>query len=567
MGMTRNARVFEGATSVATGVAWNVDEEEVMSGNERFQKRMRRRVISVAVGLAAAAGAPAVFAQAHSCVAMQSINLPNVVITGVSEQPLPNAATPAAVYCQVDGFILTPGVNGEIGNQVKFRAALPEQGWNGKFLMEGNGAHAGVLPGFSALNRGYAEIGTDTGHTGVAFGNVSAGYDARWAAYSATRQLDFAYRAVHLTAQTGKQFVQAFYSQAPAHSYFNGCSLGGRQAWTEAQRYPTDFDGILAGDAFNNYNVAKMELNWNQQQQLRSSDTYVTQQKLINVGHATAAACDALDGLVDGLIDDPRKCSFDPATLQCPAGNSGSRCLTPGQVDTMKKLYQGARTSSGQQITPGFVPGGEDTAGTADTWLAASSPVVVNSNGTLSYGTTSASEFQSQDQFFTYLAWWPTIPNYDWRSFNFDTDPQKLTYSASTYSAIDTNLVPFMSNGGKLIAYHGWSDWAITPLLSIDYWSKVQAAMGDTSQYYRLFMVPGMGHCGGGPGPNSADYLTALEKWVENGQAPASIVATHTNSAGVADRTRPLCPYPQVARYKGTGSIDEAGNFSCVNPS
>ena len=248
------------------------------------------------------------------------------------------------------------------------------------------------------------------------------------------------------------------------------------------------------------------------------------------------------------------------------------RCLTAGQVETLKMVYQGARTSSGTQLTPGYVPGGEDTAGTTDSWLT-SPTTITNANGTLSYGSTAASEFTSQDQFFTYLAWWPSIPAYNWRTFNFDTDPQKLTYSEATYSAINTNMLPFVSNGGKLIAYHGWSDWAISPLLSIDWWNKEQAAMGDTSQYYRLFMVPGMGHCGGGPGPNQADYLTALENWVEKGVAPDSIIATHSSTsaqpgtAGSADRTRPLCPYPKVARYKGTGSIDDATNFSCVNPS
>ena len=183
-----------------------------------------------------------------------------------------------------------------------------------------------------------------------------------------------------------------------------------------------------------------------------------------------------------------------------------------------------------------------------------------------------AAEFASQDQFLTYLAWWPSISNYNWRSFNFDTDPQKMGYSEATYSAVDPNLVPFMSNGGKLIAYHGWSDWAISPLNSINWFNKVQGAMGDTSQFYRLFMVPGMGHCGGGPGPNQVDYLTALENWVEKGIAPDSLTAaavstsTQPGTTGTAYRTRPLCVYPKVARYKGTGSIDDAANFSCVNP-
>lgn len=525
---------------------------------------VHRTALSLGVGLALAGAAS--LAEAYSCLAMTQVSIANVTITSATDQPMPNASGPLDNYCQVDGYILTPGLNGEVDNQVRFRVALPEKIWNGKLLVEGNGAHAGAIPGFSALGRGYAEAGTDTGHVGSTFGNMTvATYDGRWAGHSATRQADFGYRAVHATTDVAKALVGAFYTQAPMRSYFNGCSLGGRQAWMEIQRYPQDFDGVLAGASFNNYSVAKMELNWNQRWQLRDANHYVPQTKLINVGHASVAACDAIDGVVDGLIDDPRKCNFDPAALLCTSGDS-PRCLSSGQVETMKMVYQGARTSGGSSITPGFMPGGEDTAGTADVWLSSSTPVVKNADGTLSYGASPANEFLSQDQFFTFMAWGPSISDYNWRSFNFDTDPQNMGYTEATYSAMNTNLVPFMSNGGKVIAYHGWSDWAISPLLSIDWYTRVQNAMGDTSQFYRLFMVPGMGHCGGGPGPNSADYLTALENWVEKGIAPDSIVATHTTSTGVVDRTRPLCTYPKVARYKGTGGFDDAANFACVNP-
>jgi len=318
----------------------------------------RRAALGAAAAVAVGCAAPAALAQVqpYSCTALRSVSLPNVVIKATTEVALPSPQKPSDTYCQVDGVIVTDGLNGEPSNGVVFRVALPTKSWNGKLLVEGNGAHGGALPGFSGLARGYAQAGTDTGHTGTAFGNVYVDtYDGRWAFNSMTKQADFGYRAVHATTDTAKALVAIFYGQAPARSYFNGCSLGGRQAWVEAQRYPKDFDGILAGAAFNDYNVAKMELNWNQRWQLKDAAHYLPQSKFVYVGHAVTAACDAKDGVVDGLIEDPRKCGFDPASMQCSSSDT-TFCLSAGQVETLKMIYQGARTSSGQQVTPGWLP-------------------------------------------------------------------------------------------------------------------------------------------------------------------------------------------------------------------
>ena len=443
-------------------------------------------------------------------------------------------------FCRVIGFV-KPEVN--------FEVWLPAN-WNRKFLMVGNGGLAGTIS-YSAmvapLQRGYATTSTDTGHV--------ADNDGHWAEGHMERVIDFAHRSVHVTAQAGKAITQSFYGRPPEHSYFDGCSQGGQQALMETQRYPNDFDGIIAGDPANYPTHLYMGGHlWITQALQNDPDGYIPSSKLPMIGDAVYAACDALDGIKDGIINDPRKCHFDPSTLSCKGVDAPS-CLTAAQVETVKKIYQGARTGDGQQIFPGIMPGGEAGQGGWTTWITSTAP---GRGAHTTLGT----------PFFRYIAF--EDPNWDFRSFRWDKTQgidSDVDFVDAKLGPIFNNMSPdltaFKSHGGKLIQYHGWADPDISPLNSINYYQSVTEKMGDAKSFYRLFMVPGMFHCNGGPGPNSFDTISALEQWAEHGAAPDRIVAS---GGAVKDRTRPLCPYPQEAQYKGSGSTDKQESFTCAPP-
>ena len=489
----------------------------------------------------------------QSCDKLAQLALPDVTITAAASVAAGPFALPGGrgaarspvmpSFCRVVGFV-RPEVN--------FEVWLPAN-WNRKFLMVGNGGLAGTI-GFAAmvapLQRGYATASTDTGHV--------SDNDGHWAQGHMERVIDFAHRGVHVTTEAGKAITQAFYGSAPVHSYFSGCSQGGQEALTEVQRYPKDYDGVIAGDPANNWTHLEMGAHlWITQALGNDPAGYIPATKTQMIGAAVYAACDALDGIKDGIINDPRACHFDPSALLCKAGDAAD-CLTGAQVDTVKKIYQGARTSGGQQIFPGIMPGSETGQGGWSTWITGTAP------GTGSHTTLG-------NPFFRYVVF--EDPNWDFRTFRFDKVPgfdSDVEFTDDKLASIFNNMNPdisaFQANGGKLIQYHGWSDPDISPLNSVNYYFSVNEKMGDPKSFYRLFMVPGMFHCNGGPGPNTFDTISALEQWVEHGAAPDRMVASHS-TGGSVDRTRPLCPYPQEAQWKGTGSTDQAENFACALPS
>jgi feruloyl esterase len=415
----------------------------------------------------------------------------------------------------------------------------------------GNGGLAGTIS-YSAmvkpLQQGYATSSTDTGHV-----NAGSG-DATWALGHYERIVNFADRATHLMTEADKVILAAFYGNAPAHSYFSGCSQGGHEALIEAQRYPNDYDGIIAGDPANYWTHHYVGGHfW--PAIATEGDAYIPAAKVPLLADAVNAACDALDGVKDGVLTDPRRCHFDPATLLC-TGPDTSGCLTAAQVGAVVKIWAGLKTKDGRQVWPGLVPGGETGPGGWQNWITGAAP---GRSGHLNLGL----------PFFRFMLF--DDPNWDYRTFRFeaadgfDSDIEYLDSKLGLiFNAIDPDLTAFRSRGGKLIQYHGWSDPDITPLNSINYYESVRSRMGpDTSAFYRLYMVPGMQHCSGGPGATTFDMVAPLDRWVTQAAAPESITASRMEKGAVV-RTRPLCPYPQEAIWKGSGSTDEAANFVCA---
>lgn len=424
-------------------------------------------------------------------------------------------------------------------SDIRIEVWLPASGWNGKFQAVGNGGFSGTI-GYAALavalTRGYAAASTDTGHVGGG---------ARWAFGHPEKVIDFGWRAVHEMTVTAKKIVASHYDAPLRLSYFNGCSAGGRQAMQAAQRFPADFDGIIAGAP---------GLDWTSRAaravqvaqvlgQHESARLLAPQRQLLH--RAAVQACDALDGVKDGLLADPKRCTFDPGTLQCTASNANG-CLTSAQIETARLIYSDARNPQSKRDITGLARGSE--------------------LGWTDMGWTESARATGLDQF-RFIVYGD--PGWDIQKFNFDRDIVRAEAAdADTINALDPNLKPFLDRGGKLIQYHGWSDPQISPFNSVQYYTRVRDALGGADKIsggYRLFMAPGMGHCRGGEGPNTFDMVAALEAWVERGQAPTQIPASHATN-GVVDRTRPLCPYPQIAAYIGSGSIDEAANFECRAP-
>ena len=414
---------------------------------------------------------------------------------------------------------------------------LPEPAsWNGKFQMVGNGGWAGVISYAAmatAVQEGYATASTDTGHKG---GNALFAID------HPEKLTDFAYRAVHETVVAAKAAITKFYDRGPRLSYWNGCSTGGRQGLMSAQRYPEDFDAILAG-APANYQTHLH--TWDlavSTPVLRDPSAAVPAAKLDLVTRAVINACDAKDGVADGLLNEPTKCTFDVASLECKAGDAES-CLTAPQVAAIKRVYEPVKTKSGQVVFPGKVPGAESGF---NAYVGGQNAPPI-----------SAGSFQ--------VAY--NNANWDWKTFDIEKDlPLVDQKVGQIVNAINPDLSKFKARGGKLLMYHGWNDTAISPGNAIDYYTSVQKKMGGRQDdFIRLFMAPGMNHCGGGPGPNQVNWMAALERWREAGTAPDRIDAVRIANNRV-EMSRPLCPYPQVAVYSGKGSTNDAGNFACKQP-
>jgi feruloyl esterase len=449
-------------------------------------------------------------------------------------------------------------------SEINFEVWLPLEGWNGRYQQSGNVGWAGAVP-VAALQRasekGYAAAGTDDGHP------RGAG-DAAWAIGHPEKLIDFGHRAVHVTSVHAKTIIKAFYGREAAKSYFVGCSDGGREALMEAQRYPEDFDGIIAGAPAYDWSNHFAGFVWNEQTLVESP---IPPAKLPAIQKAAVAACDAIDGVTDGLIDDPRNCRFDPSVLLCTAGES-DECLNSGQLTTLTRIYAGPRNPrTGKQIYPGYPPGTEAVPGSWTNWMISTSQA-------------RPAQFNFGNSFFGQAVF--ENPKWDFRTLDFDADVDYAYKKAGVHlNSSNPDLRSFRANGGKMISYHGWGDGAISGFSSINYYDNVLSffarypdararANAPVQDFFRLFMVPGMGHCAGGIGPNrfgntanspadpEHNIIAALERWVEQGVAPEKIIAT-----GDAPKpfTRPLCPYPQTVKYKGTGDPNDAANFSCVN--
>lgn len=484
-----------------------------------------------------------------ACTQLRGVTLPNATIKSVTlvaagpmsipgaAQPqggVPGQAPPPApilpAHCRV-AAVLTP--TGD--SHIEMELWLPVDRWNGKFQAVGNGGWAGSIsyPALAlALQEGYATASTDTGHQG---GNALFAID------HPEKLVDYAHRAVHEMAVQSKTLIAAYYSRAPQLSYWNGCSTGGRQGLTAALKYPGDFDAIIAGAPANNsVNMHASDISV-ALAGLKDPAAIVPPDKLALVNRAAVAACDANDGIVDGLINDPRSCTVNVAALQCQAGSTDN-CLTPPQVAAVQRMYQPTTMANGEVVYPGKEAGGEP--GWAPFLGGNLFPVPV---GTFQIAYNNA-------------AWDP-------KTFDIDRDLQVARAKVSPIiDALDPDLSAFKARGGKVLMYHGWNDNLIPPRNSINYFSRVTETMaGNDGDFIRLFMVPGLNHCAGGVGPNQINWMGALERWREQGAAPERIEAIRIAGNRV-DMTRPLCPYPQVAVHSGKGSTNDAANFSCKSP-
>lgn len=464
----------------------------------------------------------------------------NTTITAVTAVP---ADDELPAYCRVEGFVDT---------EIAFELRLPDP-WNEKFLFLGSGGLAGVDPaeqfGGAAgnLQSGYAVVASDTGHRGEMTGDLTSPvYDASWAYANTERQINWAHRSTHVVAEAAKAIIEAHYGQPQRFSYFSGCSGGGRQAAMVAQRYPEDFDGVVAGAPW--LRVTRQIMGWTSIVQTLA-EAPVPPAKLPVIADAVIAACDADDGLEDGQVTDPRRCGFDPRTLACGSGD-GPDCLTESELASVEAIYAGPSTSEGEKLFFGLVPGGEDLL-----WPSA---IVHTETG----GPGQLLGFLP-DQFLRYFVFGP---DYDLLTFDFDLDPWLLEPAADLFN-VKPDLKAFRAAGGKMLMWHGWNDPRLSPWDSIRYRKDVIRELRRSPRvvddFFRLFMAPGVGHCGSGDAPNRLDPLAALEDWVENGNAPERILASQVDEEGETVRTRPLCAYPKLAVYTGDGSIDDAGNFIC----
>lgn len=515
-------------------------------------KRASLLVCSLVVIAAFAMMASAASAQ-ESCDNLKSLKIQNVTIVAAetygSEHaltiPIPASPFAAAGNLKIVGPLcrVTAYATPTSDSHIDFEVWLPEaSGWNKKFEAVGNGGFIGQID-YGEMNSGfklgYAVAGTDTGHKG---------FDEKWALGHPEKVVDWAYRSVHVMTVASKQIVKAYYGQPAKLAYWDGCSTGGKQGLTEAQRYPDDYDAIVAGAPANyitHLQAGSEYLSWVSLKDGVTGPEYIPPAKYKVLHEAALKACDALDGVKDGVIEDPMLCHFNPKVIECK-GADGPDCLTGPQVKTAQEIYGGAKYNNGKQIYPGLEPGSE----LEWRYMAAGPEPAAIGTGFF------------QDMVFD-------NPNWDFRAFNPDHDTRYADKKiGSMINAIDPNLSAFEEHGGKLLMYHGWADQLIAPENSVNYYKSVVAKMGGlkkTQQFARLFMVPGMTHCQGGIGPTKFDPLTPLEKWREEGVAPKRIIASKTVGGKVVE-TRPLCAYPQAAIYKGSGDTNDAANFVCGNP-
>jgi feruloyl esterase len=506
---------------------------------------MSRRWIVVAAlaaltGVRASAIRSVPLAVDRACSDLAALTIPDTGITSAAPVPAGAFTPPGSsrsitvpAFCRV-AAVAAPSSDSHIAIEVW----IPDA-WNGKLLGTANGGFAGAIgyPAMAAgLARGYAVVGTDTGHIGD---------QLEFADGHPEKVVDWAYRSIHVMTDVAKLVVRAARGQLPSHAYFEGCSTGGQQALSEAQRYPDDYDGIVAGDPGHNRVRLILGFLWSW---IATHDDdrrpVLPVAKLPAIAKAAVAACDASDGVKDGVIGDPRTCRFDPKTLAC-TGAETDACLTPTQVAAVEKVYAGAKNPrTGEQILPGWVRGSEQGWGT----------YIINPREPARVG------------FFRALAFHD--PHWDWRTFDWDRDVAFADAQVPYLSATSRDLRAFQSRGGKLVMYTGWADPVVPPQDTVAYYDEVVKASGGlarTQSFFRFFPVPGMAHCGGGSGTSTFDALGALEAWIERGTAPQQLLGQRIVN-GAVERTRPICAYPTVARYRGTGSTNAAESFACVDP-
>jgi Tannase and feruloyl esterase len=450
-------------------------------------------------------------------------------------------------------------------SDIRIEVWLPLSGWNGKFIGQGNGGFAGSI-GYQGLAiavlSGAASAGTDTGHTGGAT-------DSDWALGHPEKEVDFGNRAVHVMTELSKTVVEAFYLSAPQHNYFSSCSDGGREALMEAERFPGDYDGILAGAPAYNWTSLLSRAAQMAKDLQSNPEKYVPASKVPAINKAVLAACRRHEPAA--FLADPRACHFFPDTLVCKGAETDA-CLTPAQAGSVKALYASSYLKDGKLVYHGLLPGGELGDNGWPGWITGDSP---NTSAGAKYA----------GGYFRNLVY--SNPSWDLNSFDLDRDLKAAEEkTAGALDAVNPDLTAFKARGGKLILYHGWNDPAISPLATIDYYNSVVETVGaqQTGEFVRLFLVPGMQHCAGGPGPtdfgqwgptfnpaldDAAHNITvALEQWVEKGTAPEQVIARgNTDPSGAGKGTKfaqPICAYPQAAQYKGSGDRKNAASYACA---
>lgn len=459
--------------------------------------------------------APVAFAAGTPCEKLTQLVLPNITVVGAAMTTSGPGATSLPLFCRIQA-VAHPVPDSEIGFEIWIPSAAT---WNGKFQGVGNGGYSGAL-GYAAMARalqyGYATASHNTGHQGDGL-DFGKGHPEKI--------VDYAYRAVHVMTENAKLLVRIHTGQHAAKSYFVGCSAGGHQALSEAQRYPADYDGIVAGAPANNRTGQTLGFLWSWRA-LHNDDgsPIVSTAKLAQVTKAVIESCDATDGLKDGLIDDPRRCALPDL----------SSILTQQEAEAVRKVWAGA-----PGVYTGWPMGSENMGdqGWGQYLVNPKEPMRIGLYGTFLFGD----------------------PNWDWHTIDWERDLAYAKEKLGYMNAVESDLSPFRKRGGKLLMYSGWADPVVPPQDVAAYYENVSRTMGDTQEFFRLFMAPGMGHCGGGVGPNQFDALTALDQWVTQGVAPGKLIAAHKSG-----RTRPLCPYPLVSRYGGSGSIEDAANFACA---
>ena len=524
----------------------------------------------------AASSAGAAQAQGGACERLASLKLPDAAVTSATEVAAGAFKGPAspltgqdesAFYKKLPAFCrVVVHAHPSADSDIPIEVWMPVAGWDGRLQGVGNGGFAGVI-GYgdlgAAVAQGDAAVATDTGHS-------ASFIDARWALGHPEKVIDFGYRAIHEMTLMAKVVVEQLYGAAAKRAYFASCSDGGREALMEGQRFPEDYDGILAGAPANNWTALLTTAAVDTQALTAKPGSFIPPAKIPAIAKAVLAQCDALDGVKDGILNDPRQCRFNPAAIECKAGEDTSDCLTADQVTALKALYAGVRDARGRAIFPGYLPGSEEGGNGWGGWIFGPAP-----------GRSLMAMFGKG--YFSGMVY--GNPDWDFKSFMLENglkDAREKT--AAALDAVNPDLSGFEKRGGKLILYHGWNDPAISALNTVNYYDSVLAKLGRpaTNSFVRLYMIPGMQHCGAGPGATNIgqsdvwpdrdpqhNARVALENWVEKGTAPATLTATKNagdDPMGAMTMTRLLCPYPQSATYKGAGDPNQAESFACAEP-